>query len=73
MDLLEKKLHFLDYICNIELTVDDLRRIMKAFCFVAYKMELDGEMYLDRYDKDLMDKLDKKYRVLLHEYGFDCS
>jgi hypothetical protein len=72
MDLLERRLHILDDIYKIELTVDDLRRIMKAFCFVAYKMELDGERYLDRYDKDLMDRLDKKYRVLLFENGIDC-
>ena len=72
MKLIERKLHILEDVCNIELTVDDLRRIMKAFSFVAYKMELDGESYLDRYDKDLMTKLDKKYRVLLHEGGIDC-
>ena len=72
MDLLEKKLNILDYMCKLELTVDDLRRIMKAFSFVAYKMEIDGETYLDSYDKDLMLKLDEKYRVLLKRCGINC-
>ena len=71
MDLLEKKLNILDDIYELELSVDDLRRIMRAFSFVAYKMELDGEMYLDLYDQDLMNRLDNNYRSLLHESGVD--
>ena len=61
MDLLDKKLDILDNIFLIALTVDDLRRIMKLFSFVEYQMELDGETNLDWYDKDLKNRLEKKY------------
>ena len=72
MDLLEKRLQFLDYILLTELTVDDLRRIIKVFGFVEYQMELDGENYLDCYDQDLKNRLERKYRAILKEGGIDC-
>jgi hypothetical protein len=65
MDLLDKRLEILDDIFLIELTVDDLRRILKVFEFVKYQMELDGEMYLDCYDKELQNRLERKYCILL--------
>jgi hypothetical protein len=65
MDLFDKRLEILDDIFLIELTVDDLRRILKVFEFVKYQMELDGEMYLDCYDRELKNRLERKYGVLL--------
>jgi hypothetical protein len=65
MDLFDKRLEILDDIFLIELTVDDLRRILKVFEFVKYQMELDGEMYLDCYDKELQNRLERKYCILL--------
>ncbi|UCB44431.1 MAG: hypothetical protein JSV25_09410 [Spirochaetota bacterium] len=69
MDLIDEKLNILDNIFMTALTVDDLRIILKVFGFVEYQMELDGEPYLDWYDKDLKKKLEKKYRILLEEGG----
>ena len=72
IDLIDKKLDILDDILILKLSVDDLRRIMKVFGFVEYRMELEGEMYLDWYDKDLMNRLNKTYRVLLQEGEIEC-
>ncbi len=61
MDLADKRLEILDSIINMDITVDDLRRILMLFRSVKYRMEYDDENHLDLQDEVLMRWLEHLY------------
>ena len=72
MDLPDKKLEILDKVIKLELTVDDLRRILMIFRFLKYRMEIDGENQFDLYDEVLMKWLEHQYNDSLEMEGINC-
>ena len=54
MDLADNRLEALDAVINVDITVDDLRRILMLFRYVKYRMEYDDESHLDLQDEVLM-------------------
>ncbi|UCB44428.1 MAG: hypothetical protein JSV25_09395 [Spirochaetota bacterium] len=72
MDLYDKRLEILDKVIKLELTVDDLRRILMIFRFFKYRMETDGENQFDLYDEVLMKWLEYQYNDSLKMEGINC-
>jgi len=54
MDSVDERLEVLDTVINLDITVDDLRRILMLFRYVKYRMEYDDESHLDLQDEVLM-------------------
>ena len=72
MDLPDKGLEILDKVIKLELTVDNLRRILTIFRFVKYQMEIDGANQFDLYDEVLMKWLEHQYNDSLEMEGINC-
>ena len=72
MDLADKRLEILDSIINMDITVDDLRRILMLFRFAKYQMESEDESHLDINDEVLMRWLENLYDETLKIEGFNC-
>ena len=72
MELSDKRLEILDKVIKLELTVDDLRRILMIFKFLKYRMEIDGENQFDLYDEVLMKWLEHQYNDSLKMEGINC-
>jgi len=61
MDSADNRLEILDRVINLDITVDDLRRILMLFRSVKYRMEYDDENHLDLQDEVLMRWLEHLY------------
>ena len=72
MDLADKRLEALDTVINMDITVDDLRRILMLFRYVKYRMEYDDENHLDLHDEVLMRWLEHLYTESLRIEGINC-
>ena len=72
MDLPDQRLEILDKVIKLELTVDDLRRVLMTFRFVKYRMEIDGENQFDLYDEVLIKWLEHQYNDSLKMEGINC-
>jgi hypothetical protein len=72
MDLTDTKLKVLDKVIKLDLSVDDLRRILMSFRFVKYRKEIDGNSHFDIYDEVLMSWLEHQYRDSLRMEGISC-
>jgi hypothetical protein len=72
MDLADKRLEILDSIINMDITVDDLRRILMLFRSVKYQMESEDESNLDINDEVLMGWLEHLYNETLKIEGINC-
>jgi len=65
MDSADNRLEILDSIINMDITVDDFRRILMLFRSVKYRMEHDDESHLDINDEVLMSWLEHLYNETL--------
>ena len=72
MDSADERLEILDSIINMDITVDDLRRILMLFRFAKYQMESEDESHLDINDEVLMRWLENLYDETLKIEGFNC-
>ncbi len=72
MHAIDRKLCLLDESCTLDISIDDLRRLLNLFRFVEQKMEDDEAPYLDWGDLDLQLRLDERYRSILKEEGIGC-
>jgi hypothetical protein len=72
MDLADKRLEILDKVIRLDLTVDDLRRILMLFKYVKYRMQGDDENHFDLYDEVLMRGLENQYSESLRMEGISC-
>ena len=72
MDSADERLEILDSIINMDITVDDLRRILMLFRSVKYQMEYDDESHLDINDEVLMSWLEHLYNKTLKIEGLNC-
>jgi hypothetical protein len=72
MDSEEKRLEILDSIINMDITVDDLRRILMLFRYVNYQMESDDESNPDFNDEALQSWLEYLYNESLKTEGIVC-
>jgi hypothetical protein len=72
MDLADKRLEALDRVINLDITVDDLRRILMLFRYVKYRMEYDDESNFDLHDEVLMRWLEHLYNESLRIEGINC-
>ena len=72
MDLTDRKLKVLDKVIKLDLSVDDLRRILMSFRFVKYRTEIDGDSPFDIHDEVLMSWLERQYRDSLRLEVITC-
>jgi hypothetical protein len=68
----DRKLSLLDEDCMLDITVDDLRRLLNLFRFVEQKMEDERYPYMDWGDLDLQLRLQERYQGILKEEGIRC-
>ena len=71
MDLIDKRLEILDKVIRLDLTVDDLRRILMLFRYVKYRMQGDVENSFGLYDDLLMRGLENQYSEFLRMEGIN--
>lgn len=72
MDSEDKRLEALDAVINLDITVDDLRRILMLFRYVKYRMEYDDESHFDLHDEVLMRWFEHLYIESLRIEGINC-
>ena len=72
MDSADNRLEILDRVINLDITVDDLRRILMLFRSVKYQMESEDESNLDINDEVLMGWLEHLYNETLKIEGINC-
>jgi hypothetical protein len=72
MKTIDRRLSLLDYKLTMELSVDDLRRILNLFKFVELKMEDDDYPYMDWSDVELQMRLQDQYHQILKSEGIGC-
>jgi hypothetical protein len=72
MDAEYERLEALDTVINMDITVDDLRRILMLFRYVKYRMEYDDENHLDLHDEVLMRWFEHLYTESLRTEGINC-
>lgn len=72
MDSEDERLEALDIVINMDITVDDLRRILMLFRYIKYRMEYDDECHLDLHDEVLMRWLEHLYTESLKTEGIIC-
>jgi hypothetical protein len=72
MDAEYERLEALDIVINMDITVDDLRRILMLFRYIKYRMEYDDECHLDLRDEVLMRWLEHLYTESLRTEGINC-
>jgi len=72
MDSEDKRLEILDSIINMDITVDDLRRILMLCRYVNYKMESEDENHSGFNDEVLKSWLEYLYNELFKINGINC-
>jgi hypothetical protein len=72
MDLTNKRLEILDKVIRLDLTVDDLRRILMLFRYIKYQMQGDVENSFGLYDDLLIRGLENQYSEFLRMEGINC-
>ena len=72
MDSEDKRLEILDNIINMDITLDDLRRILMLFRYVNYQMEPEYESHSDFNDEVFMSWLEHLYNDSLKIEGINC-
>ena len=72
MDPADKRSEILDSIINMDVTVDDLRRILMLFRYVNYQTEPDDESHHDIHNEVLVSWLEHLYNETLKIEGINC-
>ena len=72
MDSEDKRLEILDSIINMDITVDDLRRILMLFRYVNYQMESEDENHSGFNDEVLRSWLEYLYNESFKTEGINC-
>ena len=71
MDAEDKRLETLDRVINLDITVDDLRRIIMLFRYVKDRMEYDDGRHIDLQDEVLMRWFEHMYIESLRIEGIN--
>lgn len=72
MHATDRTLSLLEEDCMLDITVDDLRRLLNLFRFVEQKMEDEQYPYMDWGDLDLQLRLQERYQGILKGEGISC-
>ena len=72
MDTIDERLEALDRIIKLNITIDDLRRIIMLFRYINHQMEYNDESHIDLHDKLLMRWFEHIYDESLKKEGITC-
>ena len=72
MGLVDKRLEILNKVIRLDLTVDDLRRILMLFRYIKYRMQGDIENSFGLEDDLLIRGLENQYNEFLRMEGINC-
>ena len=64
MEMSEEDPDILSNLVQVEMSLDDIRRIIRCFKAVEYLMKIDGESYLDEDDYLIESRLEGIYKIL---------
>ena len=64
MEMNEEDPDILSNLVQVEMSLDDIRRIIRCFKAVEYLMKIDGESYLDEDDYLIESRLEGIYKIL---------